>query len=323
MKFWSRRQLLVAGTASIACPAVLRASPLRLRVGHGLPTSHPVHPSIQYFASIVREKTGGAIEIAIFPDGQIGQEMNLLAQLRAGKLDFLKVSASVLERSASAYRVLNVAYVFRDQAHWQRVMTNSVGESILASTESIGIVGLNFFASGSRSFYGHRPIHHPDDLKGMKIRIQPSPSMSRLMSNFGAESVQLDWDQVYTALRLGLVDAAENNVTALIVGKHAEVVSHYAFNEHTMVPDVFLISAARWQSLPAQQRIIMREAALASYHRMNELWVVFEADSRRKSEQRGVTFTYPDKQPFIERATVGDISKDRALDDMIGRIARS
>lgn len=307
----------------MACPAVLRASPLQLRVGHGLPTSHPVHPSIQHFANIVREKTSGGMDIAIFPDGQIGQEMNLLAQLRAGKLDFLKVSASVLERSAPAYQVLNIAYVFRDQAHWRRVMTNSVGDTILASTESIGMVGLNFFESGSRSFYGPRPIHHPDDLKGMKIRIQSSPTMSRMMTNFGAQGVELDWDQIYIALKLGLVDAAENNVPALIVGKHAEVVSHYAFNEHTMVPDVFLISAARWQSLSAPQQTIIRDAALASYHRMNELWAVFESDARRKSEQTGVMFTYPDKQPFIQRATLGEFGKDRSLDEMMGRIARS
>jgi tripartite ATP-independent transporter DctP family solute receptor len=322
---WSRRRALFSGLALLASPAVLRAAPLQLRVGHGLPVSHPVHPSIQHFADIVREKTGGAIEIAIFPDGQIGPEVNLLAQVRAGKLDFLKVSASILERPASAYRTLNLPFVFRDRAHWQRVMTNAVGESILASTESIGLVGLNFFEAGSRSFYGRRPIAHPDDLKGLKIRIQPSPTMVRMMTLFGAQGVELGWDQVYTALRLGLVDAAENSVVALVVGRHGEVISHYAFNEHTMVPDVFVVSAARWQSLTPTQRVIMRDAATASYVRMNELWAAFEADARRQSERMGVTFTYPDKTPFVERAAAlsAEFANDRPLVDLMNRITRS
>lgn len=318
------RRALLSGLALVASPPVLRAASLQLRVGHALPASHPVHPSMQLFADRVREKTGGEIDIAIFPDGQIGQEMHLLAQVRAGKLDFMKVSASAIERAASAYRVLNMPFVFRDRAHWQRVMTSSVGDSILASTESIGLVGLNFFEAGSRSFYGRRPINHPDDLKGMKVRIQPSVTMRRMLTLFDAQPVEMNWDQVYTALKLGLVDAAENSVVALIVGRHGEVISHYAFNEHTMVPDVFVIGAARWQSLSPSQRTIMRDAAAASYLRMNELWVAFEAEARQQSEKMGVTFIYPDKKPFAERAAplADEFADDRPLADLMNQIVR-
>jgi TRAP-type C4-dicarboxylate transport system substrate-binding protein len=101
MNIRSRREVLLAGAAVLATPAVLRAAPTRLRIGHGLPITHPVHPAMQHFADIVRDRTGGALEVAIFPDGQIGQEVNLLAQVQAGKLDFVKASASVLERIAS------------------------------------------------------------------------------------------------------------------------------------------------------------------------------------------------------------------------------
>jgi tripartite ATP-independent transporter DctP family solute receptor len=321
----SRREAVLAGIALLAAPAVLRASPARLRIGHGLPVTHPVHPSMQHFADIVRDRTGGAIEIAIFPDGQIGQEVNLVAQVRAGKLDFVKASASALERSASAYRVFSLPFVFRDRAHWMRVTTNSVGESILASTASIGLVGLTYYDAGARSFYGGKPVAHPDDLKGLKIRIQQSPIMARLMRLFGAQGIEMAWDQVYTALKLGLVDGAENNISALIVGRHGEVVTHYSFNEHTMVPDVFLMSAERWQSLTPAHRTIMREAARASFERMNELWSAFEVDARKKAEQMGVTFTRPDKTPFAERAAVmmADFADDRPLNDLMRRVAAS
>jgi tripartite ATP-independent transporter DctP family solute receptor len=325
MSIRSRREAVLAGIALLAAPAVLRAQPARLRIGHGLPSAHPVHPSMQYFADIVRDRTGGAIEIAIFPDGQIGQEANLVAQVQAGKLDFVKASASVLERSASAYRVFSLPFVFRDHAHWMRVTTNSVGESILASTASIGLVGLTYYDAGSRSFYGRKPIGHPDDLKGLKIRIQQSPTMARMMRLFGAQGIEMAWDQVYTALKLGLVDGAENNITALVVGRHGEVVTHYSLNEHTMVPDVFLMSAERWQLLTPAHRTIMREAARASFARMNELWSAFLAEAREKAEQMGVTFTQPDKTPFAERAAalMADFANDRPLNDLVRRVAAS
>ncbi len=326
---WSRRRVLAIGGAvlagPVACPTVLRAEPLRLRIGHALPVTHPVHPSLQHFVDVVREKSGGAIDIAIFPDGQIGQEVNLLAQLKAGKLDFAKVSASVLERDAPAYRVFSLPFVFRDHAHWQTVTTNGIGDGILASGSSAGLVGLTYYDAGSRSFYGHRPINHPDDLKGLKIRIQPSPTMVQMMRLFGAEGVEMAWDLVFTALSSRLVDGAENSIVALIVGRHGEVVSNYSLDEHTMVPDVFLMSAARWSTVTTVQQTMIREAALASYDRMNVLWADFQTKARVGVERMGVTFTQPDKRPFIERAAplLAEFANDRPLRDLIGRIAQS
>jgi TRAP-type C4-dicarboxylate transport system substrate-binding protein len=96
-------------------------------------------------------------------------------------------------------------------------------------------------------------------------------------------------------------------------------------NEHTMVPDVFLMSAERWQSLTPAHRTIMREAARASFERMNELWSSFETEARQKAEQMGVIFTRPDKTPFAERAEVlkADFADDRPLNDLMRRVAAS
>jgi TRAP-type C4-dicarboxylate transport system substrate-binding protein len=149
-------------------------------------------------------------------------------------------------------------------------------------------------------------FNHPDDLKGLRIRIQPSETMLRLMQVFGAEAVELPWGNVFTALKSRLVDGAENSVAALIVGNHADVVSHYSFDEHTMVPDVLLIGAARLQSLTPVQREIVREAALASYHHMNTLWSDFEVRSRAAIEQRGVTFVSPREGPVCGKGCGSD-----------------
>lgn len=322
----TRRGALALAGALMACPGVLRAqTAMQLRIGHGLPPTHPVHAAMQFFADQLREKSAGAIQTTIFPDGVIGQEVNLLSQAQAGKLDFVKASASVLEATGPSYRAFNLPFVFRDRAHWRTVTTSTVGDRILASTESKGLVGLTYYDAGSRSFYARKPINHPDDLKGMKIRIQPSPTMQRLMQLFGAEGVALDWEHVYNALRTRLVDGAENSISALIVGRHGEAVTHYSFDEHTMVPDVFLVSAARWQTFTPAQKQMVRDAALASYHRMNTLWEAFQVDMQKRSEAMGVTFVYPDKAPFIARAAVlkNEFSADVELMRTVEQIARS
>jgi tripartite ATP-independent transporter DctP family solute receptor len=321
----SRRRLLITAGLAVACPAVLRAESLKLRLAHGLPTTHPVHPAMQRFADIVRKRTGGEIEIAIFADGQLGQEVDLLSQVQAGKLDFLKVSASLLERFHPAYKVLNLPFTLRDRAHWLKVTTSDVGRDILASTAPAGLVGVTFYDAGARSFYGRKPINHPDDLKGMKIRIQPSETMTRLMQVFGAEGVELAWSNVFIALKSGVVDGAENSVAALIIGNHADVVSHYSFDEHTMIPDVLLIGSARLQSLSPQHQIVIRDAATASYDHMNTLWTDFETHAKADIVRRGVTLVRPDKTPFIEKAAplIEQFAADEVSRSVLRRIAQS
>jgi len=321
----SRRQLLTAGAAALAMPAVARAEPLRLRIGHALPTSHPVHPAIELFAGIVRERTGGAIEMTIYADGLIGQEPELITLAQTAKVDFIKVSSSALERTADPFRIFSLPFLFRDRAHWGAVTLNDVGQTVLASPQSAGLLGLTYYDAGARSFYAQRPIDHPDDLKGLKIRIQPSPTMKRLMALFGADGIEMPWEQVYPALKNKIVDGAENSVAALIVGKHGEVVSNYSFDEHTMVPDVFLVSLARWQSFTPAQQTIMREAARASNQRMNELWRDFEGKVRDQAEAMGVKFSTPDKAPFIARAAplTQEFAADPAISGLLGRIAQS
>jgi tripartite ATP-independent transporter DctP family solute receptor len=324
-----RRALALSGAAwagaALACPTVACAQALRLRIGHGLPANHPVHAAMQLFADELEARSAGTIATTIYPDGVIGQEVDLLSQAQAGKLDFVKASASVVERIGPAYRVFNLPFVFRDRAHWRAVVESDVGERILASTAAAGLVGLTYYEAGSRSFYAKKPIDHPDALKGLKIRVQPSPTMLRLMQLFGAEGVALGWEHVYNALRAGLVDGAENSVGALIVGRHAEVVTHYSFDEHTMVPDVFFCAAARWASFSPPQQQMVREVAAASYRHMNVLWEAFEIEMHRKCEAIGVVFTHPDKAPFIARASAlkQEFADDAELKALIGRIAQS
>ena len=322
----ARRRVLawgVAGATVLARPAVLRAQePMRLRLAHALPSSHPVHAAMEGMVAEVEARTSGAVRIALFANGELGDEIELMENTRTGAIDVTKLSASVIERIAPTYRAFNLPFLFRDRAHLHRMVGSGIGRECLEAVTSAGLVGLTFYDAGSRSFYAQKPIDHPDDLKGLKIRVQFSPTMSRMIALFEAQAVPLPWHVVYSALQTGLVDGAENSVAALIVGRHGEVARYYCFDEHTMVPDVLMISAKRWAELSPPQREIFREAAQRSFARMVDLWTAFETESMERARSMGIAFTRPDKRPFLDRVAPirRDFADDAAVTDLIARI---
>ncbi len=323
---WTRRAVLGSAAALVAKPALSSGDPgLKLRLAHSLPRSHPVHPAMEYMAKLVRERSAGAIDIAIFADGDLGQEVQLIEHLRAGRLDFAKVSASVLERRVPTYRVFDVPFLIRDKAHGRAAVRGSIGQEILAAGADLGLPGLVFYEAGFRSFYGHRAIMAPEDLRGLMVRIQPSPTMARMIKALDGLPAELAWAATYSALQSGLIQVAENSIAALIAGRHAEVVRYYCFDEHTAVPDVLLMSGRRWAELDSRARSILREAAWDSSQRMDELWSVFEIEVRRASEQLGVTFLHPDKEPFVARTAAlrKEYASEPDIGPLIARISKT
>ena len=204
----------------------------------------------------------------------------MLEQVQNGILDLTKASASPLETFSAEYKVFNLPFVFRDRDHFFRVLTSPVGESILASSRKSGFLGLAYYDSGARNFYAKKPIVTPDDLKGLKIRVQQSPTTIRMIQMIGATPTPMAWGEVYSALQTGVVDGAENNVTALTNVRHGEVCKYYSETEHQIVPDVLVMSDTRWDSLTKPQQEIVKQAALESFEYQKSLWAVFEKDER-------------------------------------------
>jgi len=273
----------------------------KMRLGHGLPEDHAVHKAVVKFAELVKERSKGEIEISVFPNGVLGNEREMLEQVQNGILEFTKASASPLETFSPEYKVFNLPFVFRDSDHFFKVLTSPVGESILASSKKSGFIGLAYYDSGARSFYGKKPFNTPDDLKGLKVRVQQSPTTIKMIQALGATPTPMSWGEVYPALQTGVVDAAENNVTALTNGRHGEVCKFYSETQHQIVPDVLVMSATRWDSLSKQNQEIIKKAALESSEYQKTLWAAFEKAERQKAIEMGVKFNTPDKAAFVAK----------------------
>ncbi len=295
----------------------------KMRLGHGLPEDHAVHKAVVKFADLVKERSNGEIEIKVFANGVLGGEREMLEQVQNGVLEMTKASASPLETFSSDYKVFNLPFVFRDRDHFFKVLTSPVGESILASSKKRGFIGLAYYDSGARSFYAKKAINTPDDLKGMKIRVQQSPTTIKMIQALGATPTPMAWGEVYSALQTGVVDGAENNVTALTNGRHGEVCKFYSETEHQIVPDVLVMSSVRWDSLKKAHQEIIKKAAVDSYEYQKSLWGAFEKVEREKALAMGVKFNTPDKQAFVAKVKpmMDEERKNGAIAKLLNDIA--
>src|SRR5918994_1159510 len=218
----------------------------------------------------------------------------------AGGPDVARVNSASMTGFVPELDALVLPFLFRSTDHAHGFLEGPIGEEILGKLEAHGFVGLAFYDSGARSFYNAvRPIRTPDDLKGLRIRVQPSDLAIAMVKALGAVPVPLPYGQVATGLSTGLIDGAENNWPSYVSTGHYRAAPHYALTEHTMGPEVLAMSRKAWDGLDAADQAIFREAAKASSRFMRERWRQREDAARSQAEREGsVAVTSVERAPF-------------------------
>jgi len=286
--------------ASLSCTGPSDRKELKL--AHGLPTDHPVHKAMEFMAQRAEELSDGKLTIEVYPAEQLGSEQQCVELVQIGSLAITKVSAAVMESFAEDYKVFGLPYIFKSKEHAFSVMDGKIGKDLLLSTEDKWIRGLCYYDAGSRSFYTKsKPINHPDDLAGMKIRVMRSITAVEMIRALGGSATPISWGELYTALQSGVVDGAENNPPSLYTSRHYEVCKYYSLDEHTTIPDVLVISKIIWDKLSGQEQEWLQQAADESSILERKLWAESEIKSLEEVQKAGVQINYPDKGPFIER----------------------
>jgi len=322
----TRRQLLQR-----ALPALVAASWLLtgcgarrdvkvIKLAHGLDQQHSVHKGMVYLGQKLAEKSGGKLRVDVYPSGQLGSERECLELVQIGGLAMTKVSASVLEGFAPEFKVFGLPYLFRDDAHKTAVLDGPIGKEILAAPQSKFMRGLCYYDSGSRSFYTKKPVRTPDDLKGLKIRVQESPMAFALIRAFGASATPIAFGELYTALQQGVVDGAENNPPSFHLARHYEVCKYYTLDEHTSVPDVVVVNTHFWASLNPQEQQWLQEAADESAVYQRKLWTTSTEESLAAVAKAGVEIIRPDQKLFA--AKVAELHETARQDPIIGPLDR-
>ncbi len=270
-----------------------------VKIGHNLVETHSIHQALLQFADDINKESNGRYVIQIFPNAVLGNDTAMIEQLQGGLLQFMKVAASFLDSFEDTYSILSIPYLFESPEHFYRVMDSGIIKPIYESSVDNDFLGLTYFTSGGRSFYtSNKPILSPSDMEGLKIRVMPSPTSIEMVQLLGAHATPLPYGDVYTALQQGLLDGAENSEMALIDMKHGEVAKHYAYDIHTMIPDLLIVSAEFWEELSDDDKAMFVRAAERATKLQIELWDAGIEDAKNQARQMGVTFHEVDKKPF-------------------------
>lgn len=294
-----------------------------IKLAHGLDPTHPVHLAMVNMAQDLEKRSGGAMELNIYPSGQLGSEQQCVELLQIGSLAMTKVSAAAMEGFADEYRVLGLPYIFASKEHAFRVLDGRVGQDILLASEQYNIRGLCFYDAGARSYYTvSKPVYTPDDLQSLKIRVMKSQTAMNMVQAQGGSPTPISWGELYTALQSKVVDGAENNPPSFYTSGHYEICKYYCLNEHTRVPDVLIFSTVIWDRLTEQEKTWLQEAATSSVKVQRQLWSASEQESMAKVLAAGVEVIYPNKGLFEEKTKdIFDTYKEQAvLYDLIQRI---
>lgn len=321
----TRRLILKSTLASAAFALSLGAASAQttLRSADTHPDGYPTVEAVKFMGQLIEQRTQGRFKIQIFPASTLGQEKDTVEQTRFGVIDMNRVNMAPLNNLIPETAVPGLPFVFRSVAHMRKVMDGPIGDEILKSFEPHGMVGLAFYDSGARSFYNSkRPVTKLEDLKGLKIRVQQSDMFIDLVNALGANATPMPFGEVFSSLQTGVIDGAENNWPSYESTRHFEVAKHYSKTEHSMTPEVLVMSKRSWDKLTPADQAIFRAAAKESVAKMRELWEAREKSSEAAVKAKGAMITEVEKAPFIAamKPIYDKYVKDAKLKDLLARI---
>ncbi|WP_394154192.1 TRAP transporter substrate-binding protein [Vibrio maritimus] len=284
------------GFAVVAMLSVssIAANATTLRLGHNTNPNGPTGQYFEMFKQAVEEKSNGDLRIRIFPNSQLGTQREMLEQVSNGLLDMTKVDSSMLENIEPMYKALNYPYVFESNDKMYEVLSGEIGENLLKSTKDRGFFGLGYIMMTPRGYYSPKPINSPEDLKGLKLRVQESNTMIRLVESIGAIPTPTPYGELFSALQQGMVDGAEGAGPTLYTARHGEIAKYFYEDNHVQMANVITISNRAWDKLSEEEQKIINEAAKDAMNFSYTTGWDMEMELQQKAvDQMGVTIVQP------------------------------
>jgi tripartite ATP-independent transporter DctP family solute receptor len=295
--------ILSASALALVVSGASAQQVVTLRMGHDQPVGSMYDEGHQMFKKLVEERSNGRIKAAVFPAAQLGSEVAMVEGVRLGSIDVICANAPNAAAFVPELGLFSVAYLFKDIPHFERVVNDPQFakriDEIIAS-KNLGIRRIGFYAAGVRNIYSRKgSVASPDDLKGVKIRVQNNPIEVKVWKTFGAIPTPMNFGEVYQALQSGVLDAAENGLAVIESNKHNEAAKYISQTEHQRNLSAMYINEKKLASLPPDLQKIVLDAALeaSAYERKKDAEFVAAAADRLKA--KGAVLTAPDKTKFI------------------------
>lgn len=290
-----------------------------LSISLGQAESHPSFASLVSFGERIAEATDGRYGARVYANNSLGDQQETVQLVSDGAIDMAVISGTQIENSSPRFLPMNVPGVFDDIDHQNRVMLDEdiVGDLFASLEPDMRLTVLGGYTQGSRHLYTAKgPIESPDDLAGLKVRVQESEIFLRLIRNIGAVPTPMAYSEVYTALQAGVLDGAENNEISYVTQRHYEVAEHFTLTNHLIGFDFMLMSTDRLEGMSEQDAEALRGAWAETQSEFVEIWKRETAAATEEMLERGVTITDPDPEvfaPIIEETGLSILEDDADL----------
>jgi tripartite ATP-independent transporter DctP family solute receptor len=268
-----------------------------------LSPDHPHSLTMKFFADRVKERTKGRMEIQVFPAAQLGQTKDLFMGVQTGSIEMAKMPMSFSGEWIPESKVWDLPYLFNSREELWKVIRSDVGKKFFTDFyPKQGLAGLFWVDDGGRSIYTHKPIRKPEDLKGLKIRVQPSDIQIQAINDMGGIGTPLAFGEVYLAIQQKVLDGAENSPALFWTSKHWEVAKVYSLTEQFWSVSGFIANKKWWEGLPKDIQAEMVAAGPETEKYFLDTYVALENKAIGFLKEKGVQIiTDVDKATFEKR----------------------
>lgn len=254
---------LTLSTCLLAAGLAAHAQVTKIRFAHAGPEATSQHQSALEFAKLVKERSGGKLEVQVFPGSQLGNDSTVIGAVRGGTIDMMMAGSGNFAGLQPRLDILDIPFLFRDRAHAYKTVDGDVGQSLMKGLDASGLKQLAFWEVGFRSITTkNRPVHTPADVKGLKIRTTPNPTHVQAWKLLGTNPVPMPLGELYQALESGAVDAQEHPIDITYASKFYEVQKHLTMTRHAFTAMPVVFNKQKFDALsPELQNVLVSAAA--------------------------------------------------------------
>jgi tripartite ATP-independent transporter DctP family solute receptor len=304
----SRRHLLAGAAAlggAVGAPFVARAQTAEFtyKYANNLPAAHPMNMRAREMAEAIKKDTNGRLDLQIFPSSQLGSDTDTLSQLRSGGVEFFTLSGLILSTLVPAASINGMGFAFPDYATVWKAMDGELGAYVRGQIAKANLVAMDkIWDNGFRQTTAStKPIGTPDDFRGMKIRVPPSPLWTSMFKAFDSAPTSINFNETYTALQTRVVDGQENPLAIIATAKLNEVQKYCSLTNHMWDGFWFLANRRAWERLPEDVRAVFTRHVNAAGEKEREDVAKLNATLQEELTAKGMVFNKPDPIPFRDK----------------------
>lgn len=278
---------------------------INIRLAHVGSEEHQNQIASLKFKELIEERSDGAITVQIFPNGQLGGEGDAVEGVQNGTIDMTPVAADGNPATIiPELNVYGVPYLFRDREHVYKVLDGEIGQELLDLGTPHGLIGVGYWEIGFANFTNSkRAINEPEDMKGLKLRVQAAPIWTEFLERLDALPVPMSFTELYSAMEQGVVDGQENPIATINAMKFYEVSPYIALSQHTYKVNTVYMSEQTWNKFSEEQQVMVKDAVKDTYEYQRDYLEAKEQETIEELKSLDyVTITEPNLEAFAELA---------------------